>query len=408
MLTGLRFATELQKLGHEVQVITGFPHYPGGKFYPGYRARLWQRELMDGVEVLRVPVYPSHDRSAIRRMLCYGSLALSMMTLGPFLLRKADLAIVYVGSMTLCLPALLFKWLRGIPFLLDVQDLWPESVTGSGMLRGKWAHRVLSGYCSWMYRRAKHIVVLSEGYQARLLARGVKPDQVTVVYNWCDPAQEQGFDSASVRDSFNLRGRFNVVYTGNLGELQALHSVIHAARLLREMAPTVRVVFVGQGTQEHNLKALAARIAPENVTFLPRLPLERLREVLDFAGVLLVHLKKDPLSEVGIPQKTQACLAAGIPTLCAVEGEAARLMEQSGGGVSCAAESPEALAKAIVALASLPEAALKEMGRKGRDFYMQHLCFAVGVRRLARLFESTAIPTIETASVILPTLLPRK
>lgn len=400
LLTGLRFAREVQKFGHEVQVMTGFPNYPGGKLYPGYRTRLWQRELLDGVEVVRVPVYPSHDRSAIRRAFCYGSLAVSMLVLGPFLLRKADVAIVYLGPMTLCLPAILLKWLWGMPFILDVQDLWPESVTGSGMLRGRWAHTVLSWCCSFAYQRAKHIVVLSEGYKSLLVERGAKAAQVSVVYNWCDPAHEEAICAAKVNDTFNLRGTFNVVYAGNLGELQALDSVIQAAKLLAEKRRSVRFVFVGHGTQEAHLKELTAGLALRNVTFLPRLALDRLPEVLQFASVLLVHLKKEPLSMVGIPQKTQAYLASGIPVLCAVEGEASRLVEWSGGGIACRAESPEALAQAITSLAGLPEDELKAMGRRGRDYYLRHMSFAIGTRRMAELFESMTPPPVPATPAI--------
>lgn len=390
LLTGLGFARELQKFGHEVGVLTGFPNYPSGKLYPGYRTKLWQRERLDGVEVLRVPVYPSHDRSALRRICCYLSLALSMTVLGPFLLRKADVAIVFQGPMTLCIPAILLKWLWGMPFVLNLQDLWPESVTGSGMLRGHWVHRVLSWGSSYVCRQAKHIVVLSEGYKDLLLKRGATAQRVSVVYNWCDPAQEQLVCAVAAPDTFTLRGTFNVVYAGNLGELQALDCVVYGAKLLQDTLPSVRVVFVGQGTQAAHLKELTARLALGNVTFVSYLPLDRLPEVLQFANVLLVHLKNDPLSRVGIPQKTQAYLASGIPVLCAVEGEASRLIERSGGGITCGAESPEAFARAVKFLASLPEEELKEMGRKGREFYLRHLSFAVGVRRWAGIVESTA------------------
>lgn len=402
LLMGVRFIKELQKLGFEVQVLTGFPNYPGGRLYPGYRTKLWQRETLDGVEVIRVPVYPSHDRSAIRRALCYGSLALTMTLFGPFLVRKPEAAVVFLGPMTLCLPALLFKCLWGTPFLMDIQDLWPESVTGSGMLRGKWIHRVLSWCCTFAYRRAKHIVVLSEGYKSRLLERGAREDQVSVVYNWCDPDHEQAALVEGVNDSFHLQGTFNVVYAGNLGELQALDHVIRAAKLLQDTHPSVRIILVGGGTQEAQLKDLTTELALQNVTFIPRLPSNRLPEVLHFASVLLVHLKRDPLSEVGIPQKTQAYLASGIPVLCAVDGEASRLVERSGGGIACRAESPEALAEAIASLARLPERELKQMGRRGRDFYTQHLSFAIGTRRMAALFESMVSAPGPSAGVVSP------
>jgi len=390
LLTGVEFARQMQKFGHEVQVLTGFPNYPDGKLYPGYRISFWQREWLDGVEVIRVPVYPSHDRSAFRRALCYLSLAVSMTALGPLLVRKADVAFVYAGPMTLCLPAIVLKWFRAIPFILSVQDLWPESVTDSGMLRSKWASALISGGCSYAYRKAAHMVALSEGYKGLLIARGARPEQVTVIHNWCHPAYERMIDFKNGSDLFNLNGTFNVVHTGNLGELQALDSVIHAAKLLQTADPHVRLVFVGSGTRESHLKQMAAQLGLRNVVFVSRLPLERLPDVLRFANLLLVHLKDEPLTRVGIPQKTQAYLASGIPILCAVEGEVANLVKRSGAGFLCRAESPRVLADAILSIASQPPETLRAMGLSGRNFYRENLSFSVGSRRLADVFESVA------------------
>lgn len=400
LLTGIHFARQLQKIGHEVQVLTGFPNYPGGRFYPGYRIRLWQREQLDGVEIVRVPVYPSHDRSAFRRALCYLSLAVSMLVLGPFLIRKAHVAVVYAGPMTLCLPAIILKWFRGMPFVLDIQDLWPESVAGSGMLRNKWANRFLSACCSFAYRRSEHIVVLSQGYKDVLINRGARLDQVTVIHNWCDPTYEQAIGAGTAQDSFNLKGAFNVVYTGNLGELQALDSVIHAAKLIETVGPQIRLVLVGHGTREAHLKRLAAQLGLRNVIFISRLPLNRLPDVLRFAGALLVHLKDNPLSRVGIPQKIQAYLATGIPILCAVEGEAASLVTHSGAGILCRAESPHAIAEAIVSISNLPKEQLMAMGQSGRDYYQKHLAFSIGAQRLVGVLEAVAKSTNRTVQAL--------
>ena len=120
--------------GHEVEVLTGFPNYPGGKLYPGYRVRPWQREIIDGVTVNRVALYPSHDRSAVRRMANYASFALSAAVLGPFLVKKPDVIYVYHPPATVGLPAMVLRALRGCPVVYDVQDLWPDTVVATGMM----------------------------------------------------------------------------------------------------------------------------------------------------------------------------------------------------------------------------------------------------------------------------------
>ena len=132
-IKGLPFAKALRDRGHEVEVLTGFPNYPGGKVYPGYRVRLWQSEIMEGIRVHRVALYPSHDKSALRRMGNYLSFALTSATIGPFLVRRPDVVYVY-NLVTLGLTSRLLQLIYGCPVVYDIQDLWPDSVSGSGML----------------------------------------------------------------------------------------------------------------------------------------------------------------------------------------------------------------------------------------------------------------------------------
>ena len=147
IVKGLPFARELSRRGHAVEVLTGFPNYPGGKLYPGYRLRPWQREVLDGIPVHRVALYPSHDGSAVRRTANYASFALSAAVAGPFLVRKPDVVYVYHPPATVGLPALVFRALRGCPVVYDVQDLWPDSVASSRMVGSPWIIKALDRWC---------------------------------------------------------------------------------------------------------------------------------------------------------------------------------------------------------------------------------------------------------------------
>src|SRR5664280_315157 len=127
---GLPFAKALREKGHHVEILTGFPNYPGGKIYPNYRVLLYQREMLDGIQVNRVPLYPSHDKSALRRIINYLSFAVSAFLLGPWLIRRPD--IIYVCNLVTLSPvAFLLRFLFGSKIIIDVLDLWPESVTSS-------------------------------------------------------------------------------------------------------------------------------------------------------------------------------------------------------------------------------------------------------------------------------------
>ena len=148
-------AEGLSARGYDVEVLTAFPHYLEGRIYGGYRQRLWLREEINKIPVVRVPLYPSHDRSALRRILTYCSFCASASILGRFLVRKPDLIYVYHPPTTSGIAALLLRALRGrIPILYHVQDLWPEAVASSGMVRGRGMLRLLTRLSRFMYRRA--------------------------------------------------------------------------------------------------------------------------------------------------------------------------------------------------------------------------------------------------------------
>jgi colanic acid biosynthesis glycosyl transferase WcaI len=390
-LKGIIYAKELFRQGHTVEVLTGFPNYPGGKIYPGYRQRLFQRETYDGVPIVRVPLFPDHSNSGFSRILCYTSLAFSACIPGLFLIRRPDVVHVYQGPATLALPAIILRFLRRIPFVLDVQDLWPDSVTSSGMLKSSILSWLLNKWCDLVHRMAAKIVVLSDGYKRTLVARGVSAAKIEVIFNWSD--ERKACKSDHEGKPLGLCGRedrFSIVYAGNLGRVQALDAVLEAASLLREEFPDIIFVFIGDGIDADRLKAIAASEKLDNVRFLPRLPVTEIAANLECADSLLIHLRDDPLGRIGIPQKAQAYLAAGRPIIIAAKGDAADLIETANAGVACEPENPASIAIAIAKLHNLPAEKRKAMGENGLDFYRHHLAFSVGVKRLVAVFEEVS------------------
>lgn len=383
---GVPFARELQRQGHAVTVLTGFPNYPGGKLYPGYRIRLWQWEEIGGVRVLRVPLYPSHDRSAIGRILNYASFAVAATILGLLLIPRVDVAYVYHPPATIGLPALAFQWLRRVPCVYDVQDLWPDTLAATGMVRSRILLGLAGYWCHLVYRRMRYVVVQSPGFQAKLIERGVRPDRISVIYNWSMETQGNGATVALPEPERRLlAGRFNLVFAGNLGAAQALDTVLAAAATLQTASPLVQFVFVGDGVEAGRLKAEAAKQGLRNVQFLPRRPGPMMGPVFDAADALLVHLRDDPLFEITIPSKTQAYLAAGRPILMAVRGDAAALVQQAGAGICCEPERADKLAEAVQRLSMLPKEERAAMGQAGRRFYAEQLSMVHGVGAFAAL-----------------------
>ncbi len=378
---GMPFAQELARHGFAVEVLTGFPNYPGGRVYPGHRIRPLLRTRSGEVDVTRVALYPSHDASRIGRFLNYGSFAFSALVYSLFFCRRPDVVYAYHPPLTVGVVAALVRMLRGVPVVYDIQDMWPDTLKATGMVANERVLRAVGRVCAWVYARVDRLAVLSPGFRRLLEARGVPGDRIEVVYNWCDEQSVRAPEPARRTDA-----RFRVLFAGNMGRAQALGSVLEAAALLQNAAPDVEFVFLGGGVEVDALKALAAAKALGNVKFLPAVPPRDVGPHLVDADLLLVHLRRDPLFAVTIPSKTQAYMAAGRPILMCVEGDAAALVEAAGCGAVVEPENPRAIADAIRSLRDAGPEARHAMAAAGREFYQRNLSMRAGVDRFATLF----------------------
>ncbi|OGP34407.1 MAG: glycosyltransferase WbuB [Deltaproteobacteria bacterium GWC2_65_14] len=392
MFKGLAFAKALRERGHEVEILTGFPNYPGGKVFPGYRVRPFQREVMEGIPVVRVPLYPSHDASAIRRIANYATFALSAATIGAAAVKPADVMYVYHPPATVALPALMIHGIRRIPFVYDIQDLWPDTLGATGMVKNGFFIGLVDRWCRSVYRAASKIVVLSPGFREMLVSRGVPGEKIEVIYNWCDEGQlPKAPKNESLAKELGFSGRFNVLFAGTMGKAQGLEAVLESAGRIGGRIPEVRFVFVGGGTEVDRLQRTARERRLNNVFFLPRRPVSEIGDVLNLADVLLVHLKDDPLFRITIPSKIQAYLAVGRPILVGVRGDAADLVRAAGAGVDCRPENPGSISEAVEKLYRMPRALLDEMGDNGKRYYREKLSLSAGVPRFEEVFQAAAV-----------------
>ncbi|CAJ0889129.1 hypothetical protein R1479_03401 [Ralstonia mannitolilytica] len=387
---GMVFARELVRQGFEVEVLTGFPNYPGGRLYPGYRMRWLQRETIDGVHITRVPLYPSHDQSALRRVLNYVSFAAFALLHGLFSVRRCDVIYAYHPPLTVGLAASFIRLFRRIPVVYDIQDMWPDTLRATGMIGNPTALDVVEKVCRWVYRRVDHIVVLSPGFKRLLGQRGVPEEKIDIICNWADEASLAA-PVGALPTNFPGPDRFRVVFAGNMGKAQALGAVLHGAALLQQRGSKVSFVFVGGGVDVDTLKAQAAKLALDNVVFIPPVPMSEVGTLLNEADALLVHLRRDPLFQITIPSKTQAYMAVGKPLLMAVDGDAADLVRQSGGGIVATSEDAQSIANAAQSLAMLAPEELTAMGRRAQEYYREQLALRVGVSRFGAIFSKLAV-----------------
>jgi colanic acid biosynthesis glycosyl transferase WcaI len=370
IIKGIGFVRALQADGHEVTVVTGFPNYPEGRIYPGYRLRLVSIEILDGVRVVRLPLYPSHDASSFRRSLNFLSFFLSALIYMLGRRRQFDVAYVYHPPITVGLAAALAGVLRPLPFVLDVQDLWPDTIPATGMVGDGRLVRLLGALCRFVYARASAIIAQSEGMRARLIERGVSPDKLTTVRNWAST----DYSAPSQHPNCAAHPRFTIVYGGNLGRAQGLETVIDAAALIGHRED-IEVLLYGDGLEETALRERAASADAGRIRFMGRASASAMQGIFARADALLLHLRDDPLFAITIPSKTQAYLAMGRPVVAGVDGEVASLLRASGAAIVVPPGKATLLAEAIMKLADLPLGQRTAMGEAGTRFYHETLSF---------------------------------
>jgi len=386
-----QMASDLLDRKHKVRAITAFPNYPLGRTYPGYRQRLWARDTVNDVPVVRLPIFPDHGRSVIRRTLCYLSFAFTASVLGPFFSGKPDVIWAYQPPLTVGIPALWLALLCRCPLVYEVQDLWPETLASTGMMDSTLAFRVLHAFARLVYRRSAAIIVPSPGMKKNLLAKGVPDSKVHVIPNWADETIYRPVPpDPQLAAAHGMSGRFNVVFGGNLGAAQGLETVLDAAERLADY-PDIQFVLIGEGLERRRLETEVADRSLANVRFIGQQPVSSMPDFFALADVLLVHLRRDPLFEIMIPAKTQSYLACGRPILMAVGGDAANLIEDTGAGLTCRQQDPRAMADAILRLKGMPLEERTQMGNCGRRAFEERFRRRVLVDQYEHLFLSLSM-----------------
>lgn len=382
-IKGLALMRHWVAQGHEVEVVTTFPNYPTGKVFPGYKRTFKQIEKIDGVKVVRLWSHISHSKSKLSRAWSYLSFTLMALMYSLFT-KKPDVLYAYHPQSTTGLLGIALKKIRGVPFITDVQDLWPDALIATGLKRKGLIIRLLDRCCRSIYQAADKIVVLSEGFKRALVDRGVSDRKIHIVYNWCP--EEEKIDRILNSSRYRLdTGRpARLVYAGNIGAAQSLKALIDAVGSLPPSV--VGLDIYGGGVEKDDLDAYRKEKGYANVSFKGYVPSSQIFKLLDEADVLAVHLRDDPLFKITIPSKTQSSMAMGKPVLVAVGGEVNEFVERSGSGVTSEPGSVESLRSALSRLLANKDD-WTVMGRRARDFYQDNFSTSVNYAKLDRLLQ---------------------
>jgi glycosyltransferase involved in cell wall biosynthesis len=318
-------------------VLTGFPNYPSGKLHDGYRIVPYLREAVSSqIAIHRAPLYPSHDRSAVKRAANYISFAGAATLIARRKLPRPDAWLVYSSPATAALPALLAPRAMRAPICLIIQDLWPDSVIHSARIHGRLqrlVERVLTSFCDWSYQHAAAIGVISPGMKRVLIKRGVNSDRVFSTPNWVpdQPGRPDSLSPSSRREALGLPAGRLFMYAGNMGELQGLEALIRAFSAV----PTASLVLIGDGVSRAGLQELVDDRGIRNVSFLDSQPTERIGDFIASSDVQVVSLKDTPLLQVTMPSKVQAALASGRPILAHAAGDVSQVVSEAQCGDAC-------------------------------------------------------------------------
>lgn len=371
------FAREFVRAGHQVSVLTGFPNYPSGKIYAGFKQRIRTVGDAEGYKLTRVPVFPSHDSSPFGRMANYASFGITAAAFGRSAFKATDGIWVYNSPITVALPLLIHSNWGHKPYFLQVQDLWPDSLIDSGMFPGgpvgTLAGKVISGVVRLMENFSGVIGVSSPSARELLLRRNPRLDPARII-SAPNPTDERLFRPVDLlpRESLpkvSWAGKFSVMYVGAVGDVQGLDSVLGAATVLKPHKD-IQLVIVGDGIAKSRLEKQAISDKLNNVTFVGRVEKDLVPGYIGTADVQLVSLAERDFLRYTTPSKIASLLASRVPIIGQLSGDGAKLIEESGAGVLANPGDPGSLADAILWMANLSAIERAQYAARGHRYYV--------------------------------------
>jgi len=367
-------AQGLRNRGHQVTVYTGKPNYPGGRFFPGYGLFERGNDAFGGVRVIRVPLIPRGSGSGFRLALNYLSFAFCASMMAPFrVYGDFDVILVYEPSpVTVGLPALVLKGIKGIPLLFWVQDLWPESLIAADAVRARWILAGIERLVRFIYRRCDRILVQSKAFAPEIQRYGIARERITFFPNSAEAIYQPLNVEPDAPERTHLPPGFRVMCAGNIGAAQDFGTILGAADRLRDQAE-IQWVIIGDGRSRSWVEAeIERRGLGRSVHLLGRHPVESMPRFFALADAMLVTLRRDPILAMTLPSRVQSYLACGRPIVAALDGEGERIIREAGAGIVAGSGNPDRLAEAVLEIYRMSETDRRAMGERGRQYFTQH------------------------------------
>jgi len=377
-------------LGHQVTMIAEIPNHPAGVVPPEFRGKLYQRDTLDGIDVIRVWVKASPVKNFRNRLLFYLSYMVSAALAGLFISR-GHYDLVYASSPPLFVggAALIISTLRRIPFIFEVRDLWPESAVALGEIRSPKIVAWATHFEEACYHKAEKVIVVTRGILSNLLERGFPATKIELVPNGAntDLFDYRAEDRERLRAGLGLQGKLVAIYAGIHGVAQNLEFVIVAATLLKDH-PEIHFLFIGEGPKKRELVEMVEKYKLTNITMLPEQPHQVVPSYLSAADVALIPLRDIELFKGAVPSKMYDAWACRRPILLSIDGEARQIMEQARAGHFIQPGDAQALATSLINMESTQDE-WKVMGENGRNFTVRNNSRRAQAEKLATLLQAT-------------------
>jgi glycosyltransferase involved in cell wall biosynthesis len=374
-------------------VLTGFPNYPDGELYPGYKIRPRTVERSGAMTVQRVALYPDHGTSVVRRLANYGSFAVSATVLGLPGMRGLDALWVYNSPATVALPMWALRHVGHVPTVLHNMDMWPDSLFATGFVgRGRgtrFVEKGLDAWCRQMYASAAFVAYVSPSAGEVLRRRGVPAEKLHYVPVWVNEEIFRPQDGGPVRKSLGIRDdELVVLYAGALGRAQGIGSLVDAMNTLPRGIPA-RCLIAGSGTESEAVRAAAGE-SDGRVQFLGTISSDHIGGYMAAADIHFVGLRPDQMSAFTLPSKVQATMATGKALLTAAEGDATRVTLDADAGFIASPGDARSIAEALIGAQSLGREALAVKGENARRYFERHFSARRGVHEVESLLIAAA------------------
>ena len=367
------------RAGHVVSVLTGFPNHPTGVVPAEWRSRLRRlafHEKLGSVDVYRTWLWPLPNRKAHERMRNYASFCVSSALRGMTLPRP-DVIIATSPQLLVGLAGWWLAFVRRIPFVFEVRDLWPESLAAVGMgNENSLLHQSLSAVANFLYRHADHIVVVTPAFKDHLIQhRNVPAEKISVVENGVETdlfSPGSAAANRALRQELGAESKFVVCYVGTMGMAHGLETLLDAAAQLQGQNASVLFLLIGEGAEKQRIQALAQSRGLANVRFFDQQPREKIPAFISASDACLVLLKKTEVFKTVIPTKMLEFMSCSRPVVLGVDGQARKIVEEAQAGIVIEPENSIALGEAIQRLAADRDLC-QQLGTQGREYIVQHL-----------------------------------